>query len=139
MRKVVYAHLIPRVMHEGLVFFRKVLWYSFTVMSLLPSQPIPVSPSNKKAKKIAKIVVDRDLCIGAASCVVVYSDVFELDSENKAVIKKKDGTNDSGPVLRTELNVAHIDDETLLLAAQSCPTLAIFLYDEDDNLVYPTN
>ncbi len=103
----------------------------------LPEQPIPVTTSEKKARKISRLVVDRDLCIGAASCVVVYSDIFQLDEENKAVILKKDGTMDSGPVNRTEVRVEHIDDEMLLLAAQSCPTLAIFLYDEEGNQVFP--
>ncbi len=72
-------------------------------------------------KKIGKIFIDRDLCIGAASCIAVVPDVFELDNENKAVVKNKDGA----------------DDETLLLAAQSCPTKAIILYDEEGNQIYP--
>ncbi len=109
------------------------------LMSLLPQQPMPVTSNNKKVKKISRLVVDRNLCIGAASCVVVYPSVFELDSENKAVILKNDGTSDSGPVARTQLRVDHIDDETLLLAAQSCPTLAIFLYDDEGNQIYPTS
>ncbi len=36
-----------------------------------------------------KVKVDRDLCIGAASCVAVAPKTFELDNEGKAVIKKK--------------------------------------------------
>ena len=35
-------------------------------------------------KKIAKIYVDRDLCIGAASCVAIAPGVFALDDENKS-------------------------------------------------------
>ena len=72
-------------------------------------------------KKIGKIFIDRDLCIGAASCIAVAPDVFELDKENKAVVKNKEA----------------VDDETLLLAAQSCPTKAIILYDEEGNQIYP--
>lgn len=72
-------------------------------------------------KKIAKIYVDRDLCIGAASCVAVAPGVFALDEENKAFVVSPDGA----------------DNETILLAAQSCPTKAIFLYDEDGNQIYP--
>lgn len=72
-------------------------------------------------KKIAKIVVDRDLCIGAASCVAVAPGVFELDDENKAVV-----TNPKGA-----------DDETILLAAKSCPTHAILLYDENGEQIFP--
>ncbi|TSC72210.1 MAG: ferredoxin [Parcubacteria group bacterium Gr01-1014_70] len=72
-------------------------------------------------KKIGKIFIDRDLCIGAASCIAVAPDVFELDKEHKAVVKDKNAA----------------DDETLLLAAQSCPTKAIMLYDEEGNQIYP--
>lgn len=88
--------------------------------------------------KIKRIVVDREKCIGAASCIAVYPGIFSLDDQNKAVIAKKDGTRDSGPVEREELMVAdNVDDDMLLMAAQSCPTLAIFLYDEEGNQVYP--
>lgn len=77
--------------------------------------------SAKKPLKIGKIVVDRNLCIGAASCIAVAPGVFELDSENKAVVY-----NDKGA-----------DDETILLAAKSCPTQAILVFDEDGNQVFP--
>ncbi len=72
-------------------------------------------------KKVGKIFVDRDLCIGAASCIAVAPDTFELDRENKAIVKDKNAS----------------DDETLLLAAQSCPTKAIIVYDEEGNQIYP--
>ena len=75
----------------------------------------------KRPLKVGKIVVDRNLCIGAASCIAVASGVFELDSENKAVVY-----NDKGA-----------DDETILLAAQSCPTQAILIFDEEGNQIYP--
>ena len=72
-------------------------------------------------KKIAKIVVDRDLCIGAAPCVTVAPGVFQLDEENKAVIVDAHGA----------------DDDTILLAAQSCPVQAISLFDEDGKQIFP--
>ncbi len=75
-----------------------------------------------KTPKIAKIVVDRDLCIGAASCVAIAPGVFALDDENKAYVVSDKGA----------------DNETILLAAQSCPTKAILLFDEDGNQIYPT-
>lgn len=73
-------------------------------------------------RRIAKIYVDRELCIGAASCVAIAPAVFALDEENKAYVIDPNGA----------------DNETILLAAQSCPTLAIVLYDEDGNQIYPT-
>lgn len=104
---------------------------------IVPEKPIPVTSSQKKKGRIARLYVDRDLCIGAASCVVVYPDVFELDDENKAVMMLRDGTRTSSMMNVTALNVEAIDDELLLLAAQSCPTLAIFLFDDAGNQVYP--
>ena len=58
-----------------------------------------------------RIKVDRNLCIGAASCVALAMKTFELDEENKAVIIDEDGD----------------DAETIKLAAESCPTKAIIL------------
>ncbi len=88
------------------------------------------------AKKIKKIIVDRNLCIGAASCVVVAPEVFELDDENKAVILLKDGKKEQKETIKEKLQT-NLDDETILLAAQSCPTQAIILEDEDGNIIYP--
>ncbi len=88
-------------------------------------------------KKIKKIVVDRDLCIGAASCVITAGSVFELDNENKAVILQKAGAKNSGPAEKSVLQDEAVLDETLLLAAQSCPTKAISLFDEEGKQIYP--
>jgi len=72
-------------------------------------------------KKISKIYVDRELCIGAGSCMAVSPGVFALDEENKAYVVDPNGA----------------DYDTILLAAQSCPTKAIFLYDEEGKQIYP--
>jgi ferredoxin len=71
--------------------------------------------------KISKLVVDRDLCIGAAPCVTIAPGVFQLDEENKAYI--------------VDQNAA--DGDTILLAAQSCPVQAIIVYDEEGKQIYP--
>jgi ferredoxin len=83
------------------------------------------------------IMVDRDLCIGAASCIAVYPEIFELDEENKAVILRKDGVKISDKTDVSLLSCQNVDDDQLLLAAQSCPTAAIFLYDETGKQLYP--
>lgn len=62
-----------------------------------------------------KIKIDRNLCIGAASCVALAVKTFELDAENKAVIIDEGGD----------------DAETIKLAAESCPTKAIILEDAE--------
>jgi ferredoxin len=76
---------------------------------------------NKEGSNIGKIVVDRDLCIGAASCVAVSGTTYELDNENKAVV----------------INADAVDDTTLLMSAESCPTKAIFLFDKSGKQVFP--
>jgi ferredoxin len=91
-----------------------------------------------EGKKIAKIVVDRDLCIAAASCISAAEGVYELDGENKAVIKLKNGEKNSGPAMRADLEDSGVSDEDLMAAAESCPTAAIFLYDEEGNQIYPS-
>lgn len=72
--------------------------------------------------RIAKIIVDRDLCIGAGSCAALAPDVFELDGEKKAVVKNPKGA----------------DDATIRLAAQSCPVFAILLANQKGEQLYPT-
>ncbi|OGN09381.1 MAG: hypothetical protein A3C61_00770 [Candidatus Yanofskybacteria bacterium RIFCSPHIGHO2_02_FULL_39_10] len=76
---------------------------------------------NRADSKIGKIVIDRDLCIGAASCIAVSSAVYELDNENKVVV----------------IDPNAIDDETLILSAESCPTKAILLFDKEGNQISP--
>jgi ferredoxin len=69
-----------------------------------------------------KIKVVRNDCIGAASCVAVSPAVFQLDSENKAVVQES---------ATDELN-------NILTAAQSCPTRAIVITDtETGKQVWP--
>lgn len=76
---------------------------------------------NGKAKKY-RIKVDRDLCIGAASCVALAMKTFALDSENKAMVIAEDGDG----------------AEAIKLAAESCPTKAIILEDvETGKQEYP--
>lgn len=79
------------------------------------------SMETKKQLIISKIVVDRDLCIGAATCVTIATGTFAMDDENKAILVDLRGN----------------EAETILMAAESCPTKAIFLYDETGTQIYP--
>ena len=67
------------------------------------------------SKKKYRIKIDRDLCIGAASCVVLAMKTFKLDSENKAIVLDENGDI----------------PESIKLAAESCPTKAIILEDSE--------
>lgn len=90
-----------------------------------PTQP-PQADQTQEDKVVQigkyKVKVIRNLCISAASCIAVSPNVFELDAENKAIIKE--GANDL--------------PENILMAAQSCPTKAIVITDaETDQQVWP--
>ena len=76
-----------------------------------------------------KVKVDRALCIGAASCVAVAPATFELDSEGKAVIKKKDGSMTSDAVAYSDINDTEVN---ILNAGKSCPTNAIVIVEVDE-------
>lgn len=76
-----------------------------------------------------KVKVDRSLCIGAASCVAVAPNAFELDSEGKATVKKKDGTATSDFVNFSDIND---NPQTIDHAARSCPVNAIVIVEVDE-------
>ena len=81
--------------------------------------------NNPKVKrKIRKLTmrIDRNLCIGAATCVAIAPKAWELDNEAKAIILD---TSDQET------------DETLLEAAKGCPVMAIFITDETGKQLYP--
>lgn len=73
-------------------------------------------------QKISKVVVDQDTCIGAASCVAIAPEVFDLGEDGKAYVK--DGADLS-------------DLEMVMDAARSCPVSAITVYGENGERLYP--
>jgi len=76
------------------------------------------------SKQIGKyqVSVINEKCISAGSCVAIAPAVFELDEEGIARVIAQDGH----------------DDDTKLLAAQSCPTAAIIVVDtETGQQVWP--
>lgn len=56
-----------------------------------------------------KIIVDKNKCIGCGTCVALAPEIFEMDNEGKSIVKKN-------PI---------INEETLKLAIDSCPSQAI--------------
>lgn len=82
-----------------------------------------------------RVKVDPQLCIGAASCIVVDPAHFEIDTEGKAEVKTAEDQPMAGHEL--ELEVDEAGKETLLHAAQSCPTQAIFIFDETGTQLFP--
>ena len=76
----------------------------------------------RKEGNIRRVVVDKQGCIGARSCAIVAPLSFQMDENDIAYVPE--GHEET-------------DEETLLLAAQSCPVLAIHLYNKDAKKVFP--
>jgi ferredoxin len=69
-----------------------------------------------------RIRIDREKCIGSQNCIASAPTVYRLDRNHKAVL----------------INPETVDEETLLFSAESCPTEAIILEDDDGRRVYPS-
>lgn len=82
----------------------------------------PKNPSGPVAVGKLKMHVDRNLCIGAATCIAVAPKTFVLDSEAKAVILQSS---------QEEL------PETIIESAKACPVAAIIITDETGKKVFP--
>ncbi|HLI51869.1 MAG TPA: ferredoxin [Thermomicrobiaceae bacterium] len=68
-----------------------------------------------------RIRVDRERCIGSENCVASAPSVFQIDADGKVLL----------------LDPGTVDEETLWLAAEICPTEAIVIEDDDGNQLYP--
>lgn len=68
-----------------------------------------------------RIRIDREKCISAGNCVVTAPTVFILDDEEKATL----------------IDPSTVDEETLWLAAELCPTEAIVLESDEGEQLYP--
>jgi len=65
-----------------------------------------------------EIRIIRDKCISAATCVVYAENTFDLDDEHLAIVKEGDWDS----------------LEKIIAAAQSCPTLAIEVFDKGEKI-----
>jgi len=79
---------------------------------------------SKVVRKIRKLTmrIDRNLCIGAATCVAIAPKAWALDNEAKAIILD---TSDQE------------SDQSLLEAAKGCPVMAIFITDDTGKQIFP--
>lgn len=68
-----------------------------------------------------RIRIDREKCVSAGNCVVTAPTVFRLDDEEKAAL----------------LDATSVDEDTLWLAAELCPTEAIIIESDDGEQLYP--
>lgn len=89
-------------------------------MTIKPKDP--QKPSGPALVRQLKVTVDRDLCIGAATCAAVAPKAFHVDEEAKAI------------VLDT---VEEETDEAIIEAAKSCPVIAIKVEKENGEKIFP--
>ncbi len=82
----------------------------------------PQKPSGPVTVRTLKVWVDRDLCIGAATCVAIAPKTFVLDSEAKAIILD---------------SVEQDSDEVIIDAAKGCPVAAIIIENNTGERVFP--
>lgn len=62
-------------------------------------------------KRGIEAAVDRSLCVGSGPCFVLAPRAFQLDADMKAMV----------------LDTSDESEESLLAAAEECPTQAIYL------------
>jgi ferredoxin len=78
--------------------------------------------TGEKARGVqVRIRIDREKCVSAGNCVVTAPTAFLLDGEQKARL----------------IDPESVDEDTLLLAAEMCPTEAIILDSDDGERIYP--
>lgn len=87
-----------------------------------PKLKDPHHPSGPVTVRKLKMWVDRDLCIGAATCVAIAPHTFIIDSEAKAII----------------IDTIELDNDDIIVdSARGCPVAAIIIEDLHGNRVYP--
>jgi len=70
--------------------------------------------AKNKTSKIKKIIIDQKKCIGCGTCAALAPEVFGLGPDGKARVKNLKGGG----------------EETIKLAAESCPVQAISIEEE---------
>lgn len=110
-------------------FFRSIFVYS--VLFVIRN------PLDTNMPKI-KVKVLPDLCIGAAACVTVAPETFQLNEENKADVLDH-GQAPGGASYEREMEVTEEELQNILLSAESCPVLAVHVFDENGKQLFPKN
>ena len=82
----------------------------------------PKNPSGPVTVGKLKVTVDRNLCIGAATCIAVAPQTYILDSEAKAVVLQTAGQE---------------TPDTIIESAKACPVAAISIEDETGKRIFP--
>ncbi len=84
--------------------------------------PDDISQGVRSRGEIRRVVVDRPACIGAASCSLVAALTFKMDEQNLAYVTD---------------TLDQEEDDTIRAGAESCPVLAIHLYNKEGKKLFP--
>jgi ferredoxin len=82
-----------------------------------------------------RVEIKRDKCVGAMACVVIDPEIFRLDEEHKAVLKKSDGTWTQDSVVYE--NLTEDQAKKIIQAAEACPVMAVWVWDDKGKMIYP--
>lgn len=81
-----------------------------------------IDPKVTRKIRTFSMRIDRNLCIGAATCVAISPKAWALDDEAKAII----------------LDTSEEEtDQNLVESAKSCPVMAIIITDENGKQLFP--
>ncbi len=84
---------------------------------------------------LMRIIVDQDVCIGAAPCVAIAAKTFGLNQEGKVYIlnesqdHKKIGS--MGDVTESDVTSGMDVRDIIIEGARSCPVFAIKVFEDD--------
>lgn len=79
------------------------------------------------------VKVDHAACSGIGSCEQTAPAFFKLDSENRAVVISNEGGE---PSAQQTVNVSDDEAKLIVAAAESCPMVAISVFDTDGGKIY---
>jgi ferredoxin len=68
-----------------------------------------------------KVNVLREICIGCGTCVALAEGTFEMQADNKSMVKNQAGNS----------------EEEIINAAKACPVAAIEVFDNEGKKVWP--
>ena len=79
------------------------------------------------------VKVDHAACSGIGSCIETSARFFKFDNENRAVVI----SNENGEAKAEQtLEVSDSEAQEILSAAESCPMVAISVFDESGSQLY---
>ena len=84
-----------------------------------------------------KIIIDRSACQSIASCVTTSPEIYALDNDAKAVVVNAKGQKENPNKAVYEFEADTTTVQKAVLGAETCPYLAIEVFDETGQKLFP--